>query len=99
MLRFRGQSGVSLIHQTDMTINQAPLNTKLIVRSFPNHEVREFTDLESRLMHLGFIHGESICITRKAPLFKEPLLVQVRGRSVALTFEEAGLVMVEVMNA
>ncbi len=82
-----------------MTINQAPMNTKLIVRSFPNHEVREFTDLESRLMHLEFIHGEIIRITRKAPMFKEPLLVEVRGRSVALTSEEAALVLVEVQSA
>ena len=96
MLRFRGQIGDSLIYQTSMTINQAPLNTKLIVRSFTIHDVREFSDIESRLMHLGFIAGESIRITRKAPLFQQPLLVEVRGRSVALSFEEAELVTVEV---
>jgi Fe2+ transport system protein FeoA len=79
-----------------MTINQAPLKTKLIVKSFPPHEVGDFTDIESRLMHLGFIAGEEIRITRKALLFKEPLLVEVRGRSVAMTFDEANLVSVEV---
>jgi Fe2+ transport system protein FeoA len=79
-----------------MTINQAPLNTKLIVKSFMPQDVGEFSDLESRLMHLGFIAGEEIRITRKAPLFKEPLLVEVRGRAVAMTFDEAGLVSVEV---
>jgi len=47
-------------------------------------------------MHLGFIHGEKIKVTRKAPLFKEPLLVEVRGRSIALSFSEAELVKVKV---
>jgi len=79
-----------------MTINQAPMNTRLIVRSFPIHDVREFSDIESRLMHLGFMDGEFIRVTRKAPLFKEPLLVEVRGRSVALSFDEAQLITVEV---
>jgi Fe2+ transport system protein FeoA len=79
-----------------MTINQAPMQKNLIVRSFSIQEVREFSDIESRLMHLGFLDGEIIKITKKAPLFKEPLLVEVRGRSVALSFEEAELVRVEV---
>jgi Fe2+ transport system protein FeoA len=79
-----------------MTINQAPLNIKLIVKSFMPHEQGEFSDIQSRLMHLGFIAGEQIRVTRKAPLFREPLLVEVRGRSVAMTFEEAALVSVEV---
>ncbi len=79
-----------------MTINQAPMNIKLIVRSFHIQEVREFSDIESRLMHLGFLDGESIKVVKKAALFKEPLLVEVRGRSVALSFSEAELVKVEV---
>lgn len=72
------------------------MNTKLIVRSFPIQEVRDFSDIESRLMHLGFLDGESIKVVKKAALFKEPLLVEVRGRSVALSFSEADLVLVEV---
>jgi Fe2+ transport system protein FeoA len=79
-----------------MTINQAPMNIKLIVRSFHIQEVREFSDIESRLMHLGFLDGESIKVVKKAALFKQPLLVEVRGRSVALSFSEAELVRVEV---
>lgn len=79
-----------------MTINQAPMHTKLIVRSFHIQDEREFSDIESRLMHLGFLDGEAIKVIRKAALFKEPLLVEVRGRSVALSFSEAELVTVEV---
>lgn len=81
-----------------MTIKEAPLNTRLIVRSFSILDDREFSDIESRLMHLGFMDGEVIRITRKAPLFKEPLLVEVRGRLVALTADEARLVSVEVLK-
>jgi Fe2+ transport system protein FeoA len=80
-----------------MTINQAPMNVKLVVRSFPIQDLREFSDIESRLMHLGFMDGETIRITNKAPIFKEPLLVEVRGRSVALSFSEAELVRVEIV--
>lgn len=87
-----------LVYQTNMTINQAPMQTKLLVRSFPIHDEREISDIESRLMHLGFIHGEIIRVTRKAPLFKEPVLVEVRGRMVALSAEEAALVLVEVLK-
>lgn len=47
-------------------------------------------------MHLGFLDGEIIKVIRKAPLFQEPLLVEVRGRSIALSFDEAQLVSVEV---
>lgn len=79
-----------------MTLNQAPLNAKLIVHSFHHEDLRDFSDIESRLMHLGFVAGETVKITKKAPLFKEPLLVEVRGRLIALSAKEAELVDVEV---
>lgn len=81
-----------------MTINQAPLYTRLLVRSFPESHEEHLSELESRLMHLGFIDGQVVRVTRRAPLFKEPLLVEVRGRMVALSSEEAKLVKVEVME-
>lgn len=85
-----------LIYQTIMTINQAPLNQKLTVRSFHNDETKEISDIESRLMHLGFCSGQVIRVIKKAPLFQEPILVEVRGRSVALSIAEAALVEVEI---
>jgi len=81
-----------------MRINQAPVNKKLRVQSFQSDEFREFSDVESRLMHLGFMAGELVRVARKAPLFEGPFLVEVRGRYVALTSEEAGLVLVEVIE-
>lgn len=79
-----------------MTISDAPLHAKLKVTSFHSDDLISLNDLESRLMLLGFIHGEIITIKKKAPIFKEPLLVEVRGRMVALTKSEAQLVDVEV---
>lgn len=80
-----------------MTIDLAPLNQKLVIRSFPEGEAREFSDIESRLMHLGFFYGETIRILKRAPLFREPFLIEVRGRMVALSQSEAALVTVEVL--
>ncbi|HXH76704.1 MAG TPA: FeoA family protein [Bacteriovoracaceae bacterium] len=81
-----------------MTINQAPLNKKLIVRSFHDSHERDFNEIESRLMLLGFLDGQIIKVTKKAPLFKEPFLVEVRGRMIALSKDEAMLVEVEVVE-
>ena len=80
-----------------MTIDLAPLNQKLVVRSFHPDHTGDLSDLESRLMHLGFFSGETIRILKKAPLFNEPFLVEVRGRMVALSKTEAALVKVEVL--
>lgn len=74
------------------------MNTKLVVRSFSQDETKEISDLESRLMHLGFLDGEIIQVAKKVALFKGPLLVEVRGRMVALSVEEANLVTVEVIK-
>lgn len=78
-----------------MTINQAPLHQSLIISPFQK-SVSEISDIESRLMHLGFITGETVIVKKKSFLFKEPLLVLVRGRLVALSKAEAELVNVEV---
>jgi Fe2+ transport system protein FeoA len=79
-----------------MTLDLAPLRKSLTIQSFGTDDQSVIGDLESRLMHLGFIQGAQIIITQKAPFFKGPLLIDVRGRKVALTISEAKLVQVEV---
>lgn len=79
-----------------MTLDLAPLRKTLTIQSFGADDQTSIGDLESRLMHLGFIQGAQIRITQKAPFFKGPLLIDVRGRKVALTISEAKLVEVEV---
>jgi Fe2+ transport system protein FeoA len=79
-----------------ITINEAPLNKNLVVRSFRPGEDRKFSEIESRLMLLGFLEGELVKIIKKAPVFKSPFLVEVRGRQIALSKDEAKMVKVEV---
>ncbi len=79
-----------------MTINFAPLGKKLIVRSYRESDQREFNEIESRLMLLGFLEGENIRVVKRAPIFKAPFLVEVRGRMIALSESEAMLIQVEV---
>ena len=79
-----------------MTINQAPLLKGLTITSFQKKRSEDISDIESRLMHLGFIDGATIEVKRKAPLNQGPLLVEVRGRLVALSPSEAELVSVEI---
>lgn len=76
-----------------MTLDLAPLHSDLTVLSFD--DAAEASEVESRLMHLGFIFGATIRVSRKAAIFQEPLLVEVRGRQVALSQAEARLVRVE----
>lgn len=79
-----------------LTLFEAPLQTGLIVVSFHVNDSRDLNEIESRLMHLGFFEGERVKITKKAPFFREPLLIQVRGRLVALSKAEAKMVEVRV---
>jgi Fe2+ transport system protein FeoA len=81
-----------------MNLSNATLLVKLRVLSFPDQDLRELCDLESRLIHLGFHHGGVVRVMKKAPLFNEPLLVEVRGRLVAMSRAEADLIIVEAME-
>ena len=76
-----------------MTLNSAPINKKLLVAQVTGvHE--EMDHLQSRLMHLGFIKDEPVFLIQKAPYFGVPLLVEIKGRRIALSFDEAELVIV-----
>lgn len=80
-----------------MTLADAALHSRLKVLSFPDKDLEELSDMESRLIHLGFHHGGIVKVVKKAPLFKEPYLVEVRGRMIAMTRDEALLISVEVL--
>lgn len=80
-----------------MTLIDATLNSRLKVTSFPDQDLNELNDLQSKLIHLGFHHGEVVRVLKKAPLFGEPILVEVRGRMVAMSRSEAECVTVEVL--
>ena len=54
-------------------------------------EIRELSGeplLVERLRELGFIRGETVRLRGRAP-FGEPLIVEIRGTSIALRLREA----------
>jgi ferrous iron transport protein A len=62
--------------------------------NIPRNASFSITDLEgdavlvSRLREMGFVRGETVEVVGRAP-FGEPLLVEIRGATVALRKEEA----------
>lgn len=79
-----------------VTMNQAPLHQRLVVASYLSTDADFISDIESRLMHLGFVEGAIVQVKKKSFFKSGPLLVEVRGRLVALSQGEAELVKVEV---
>lgn len=77
-----------------ITLDLAPLNKKLVVQEILTQGT-ELGPVESRLMHLGFIKNEPVILIQKAPYFQIPILVEVKGRRIALSLEEAKRVQVE----
>ncbi len=68
---------------TVRTLNEVPLNFEGIIISLAGDDL-----LVSRLQELGFIRGEPVKVRGRAP-FGEPLLVEVRGTTIALRKREA----------
>jgi Fe2+ transport system protein FeoA len=79
-----------------ITIDQAPLGKRLFVSSFREDEQRDFSEIESRLMLLGIVFGQSVTLVKKSLMSRGPLLIEVRGRRIALSQNEAILIKVEV---
>lgn len=77
-----------------MTLDMAPLNKKMLVHDIGS-ENADLGPVQSRLLHLGFIKNEPLILIQKAPYFDVPILVEVRGRRIALSLEEAQMVRVE----
>ncbi len=65
------------------TLNEVPLNFEGKISSLAGDDL-----LVSRLQELGFIRGEQVKLCGRAP-FGEPLLVEVRGTTIALRKREA----------
>ncbi len=55
--------------------------------------------IKSRFFQLGFIPGNKILLKRKAPLFGDPLLVEIDDSQIALTKSEANLIQIENLEA
>ncbi|MCO4754954.1 MAG: ferrous iron transport protein A [Bacteriovoracaceae bacterium] len=70
-----------------MRLNEAQKKTKYKITTI--HDAGEFLD---KFNKFGFFPGTMIELKRKAPLFGDPLLVEVESSQYALTKEEAKLV-------
>lgn len=68
-----------------MRLANAKLNNWYFIK-----EIEDSGDmLHSRLMAFGFIPGERVMVKRLAPIFKDPMLVQIGNSQMALTLNEA----------
>lgn len=70
-----------------MTLNELPVEKEANVRELQGDAV-----VTARLRELGFIRGEPVKISGRAP-FGEPILVEIRGTTVALRKSEAQCVL------
>lgn len=66
-----------------MTLIECPLNSQAVIQDLQGDPI-----LLARLRELGFIRGEEVLIVGRAP-FGEPVLVEIRGATVALRKQEA----------
>lgn len=78
--------------------NQAKHEMTTTLANSPNQSEGEIRDLQgdpiflARLRELGFIRGEKVRVQGRAP-FGEPIIVEIRGATVALRKQEAACVL------
>ncbi|MDP7319544.1 MAG: FeoA family protein [Bacteriovoracaceae bacterium] len=53
----------------------------------------------SRYYQLGIIAGEKVMLKRCAPIFKDPLLIQISDSQLALTKAEAALIKIKALGS
>lgn len=68
-----------------MNLSNAELNCHYKIDSISE----ENDDIRKRLYTHGFLPGERVLVKTKAPIFKDPILVQLQGMQIALTRFEA----------
>lgn len=78
-----------------MTINQAE---KKIWYSIENINSND-EDLQSRFYKLGLIPGARIMLKRRAPIFRDPILIQTEDSQIALTKHEATSVLIKQIGS
>lgn len=74
-----------------MTLNEATKKKWYTIGSF--NKISD--ELQSRFIKLGFIPGAQVMLLRKAPIFRDPLLIQLEDAQVALTKSEASIIKIK----
>jgi Fe2+ transport system protein FeoA len=78
-----------------MTLLNATKNQTYLISSISECDEA----IKSRFFQLGFIPGRQILLRRKAPLFGDPLLIEIDDSQVALTKTEANLIQIQQLEA
>ena len=75
-----------------MNLNQAKSQVWYAVEEIATSSDNE---LKSRFSNFGVLPGSKILIKRKAPIFKDPLLIQTEDSQIAITKFEAAHVQIK----
>lgn len=74
-----------------MTLDQAKLNHSYIIKQLSSVD----DEMAAKLNQCGFFIGARVVLKRKAPIFRDPLLVEVEGSQIVLAKEHAKNIDVE----
>ncbi len=84
------QSGDSLVYQTQRWGIKVNLSEVKVKNWYQIKEISDGDeDLKYRFLKLGIFPGARVMLKRKAPIFKDPLLIQVEESQFAITVSEA----------
>ena len=78
-----------------MTLDKAKKNISYTI------EALELEDeyLQARLVHFGFCPGVEVRVKRWAPIFKDPLLVEVDGSQIMISRDHAKFLRITEVSA
>lgn len=76
-----------------MKLAQAIKNVVYRITAIEREDISEV--FSKKLFHLGIMEGAEVVLKHKAPIFGNPLLVEVDSLQVALTKSEASLISIE----
>lgn len=74
-----------------MTLDQAPRNRWFCIDSIDGAQ----ENFKSRLLTYGLVPGEKVLVKQMAPIFKDPILIQLDSTQLILTKNEAKFIQLE----
>lgn len=75
-------------HENQVTLADQPNQTRCQIRELTGEAA-----VVLRLLEIGFIRGQEVLVRGRAP-FGEPILVEIRGATIALRKREAQCILV-----
>jgi Fe2+ transport system protein FeoA len=84
---------VFAISNTMITLDKIEQNKTYQIKAFNPDLVTQ--DSVARMMQLGLNPGTEVTLERRAPLFKDPLLIKIDGLQLVISVEQASGVLIE----